>query len=815
LANEMETIRLRLDLRGQVQGVGFRPYVYRLATAHQLAGYVANNSNGAVIEVEGPATRVESLERELIARLPPLAHVTKLLRTRVPPLGESGFRIRPSQADPAHRPEVTPDAATCADCLRELLDPADRRYRYPFINCTNCGPRYSIIRNVPYDRPQTTMAAFIMCPPCAREYSDPADRRFHAQPNACPDCGPRLWLATTAGHEARIDRTAEAGRQLAEVSGADPIREAARLLQEGRILAVKGIGGYHLACRADREDVVRRLRQRKLRDGKPLALMVADLQAARRICRLTAADEETLTSSAAPILLAPKAPQHGLAASVAPGCRDFGIMLPYAPLHHLLFAEGLGPLVMTSANLAGQPLTYRDRDALEELADVADAFLVHDREIFRPVDDSVVFTFRQEAVPVRRARGYAPRPIRLAGFSQTAEADRPDKMRGGAMCGPDPARRILAVGGELKNTVCLLADGEAVVSEHLGDLTRPEAFRHFVQAIDRLKQLCGFEPQIVACDLHPRYLSTEYARRLGLPVVGVQHHHAHIASLMAEWGQPGPIIGLACDGTGLGTDQAIWGCELLLCELGRFDRLGHLEYFPLVGGDLAALETWRPAAALLRQTFGDQWPELLGRCMQLQAGQEPPDPTPEQLRLFEHQAAGQINAPPTSSLGRVFDAVSFLLGLCSRNRHEAEAAMAVEGAAESGPAAVEPLAFEVVKDDGTLRIRLQPGIRELVEERLAGQTVETLAARFHQTVVQALFEAARAACRSHGLNRVGLSGGCFANRRLLSGLVEMLEADGREVLYHRQVPCGDGGLSLGQAVVAACRSPQSAATGPG
>lgn len=758
--------RRRLEIRGQVQGVGFRPYVYRLALARGLCGYVANDSNGAVVEAEGAAAALDAFERDLVDQLPPLARITNLMRLEVPAAGETSFRIRTSQADSRQRPEVTPDAATCAACRRELLDPADRRYRYPFINCTDCGPRYSIIRDVPYDRPQTTMRAFTMCPPCAAEYADPANRRFHAQPNACPDCGPQVRLIGGAITDAP-----------------DPIRAAARLLRDGGVVAVKGLGGYHLACRADLEEVVRRLRTRKLRDGKPLAVMVADVAAAGRLCRLSGADVDALTSPAAPIVLAPQAPGHGLAPSVAPGCRDFGVMLAYTPVHHLLFAEGLGPLVMTSANIAGQPLTYRDDDALSDLGDVADALLVHDREIFRPIDDSVVLTFRDEVVPLRRARGYAPRPLRLAGLTSAGGGKTP--------------QRILAVGGELKSTVCLLAGDEAVLSEHLGDLTHPATYRHFMRAIDRLKQLCGFTPEVIACDRHPRYLSTEYAQRHGLPVIAIQHHHAHIVSVMAEWAERGPVIGLACDGTGWGTDGAVWGCELLRCDAGGFARLGHLAYFPLVGGDRAALETWRPAVALLRASEPDDWRTLLHDCTNSAC------PAPEQLDVFERQAAGAINAPRTSSLGRVFDAASCLLGLCVRNRHEAEAAMRLEAAAEEWAGASEPLAFDVAVEDGRVSFSLTSAIWELAVARLRGEAAPALAARFHETVAQMLAAAAGHGCRLAGVNTVALSGGCFANRRLLARLTELLEAQGRRVLYHRQVPCGDGGVALGQAVAAA------------
>mgnify|MGYP000406875865 CR=1 FL=1 len=508
-------VRRRYSLRGQVQGVGFRPFVYRTAVAHGLAGWVANDTHGAAVEVEGPAARVAAFEHDLYDRLPPLARIARVTVEDLPPCGAAGFLIVASDADGTGRPEVTPDAATCADCRRELFDPGDRRFRYPFTNCTNCGPRYSIIRTVPYDRPNTTMAAFTMCAACAGEYADPADRRFHAQPNACAACGPELRLVVCGAATARGDAALGA---------------AAERLAGGAIVAVKGIGGYHLACRADREDVVQRLRRRKLRDGKPLAVLVRDLAAAERLVELTPADAAALTSPAAPIVLAPRRGEL-LAPSVAPGVSDYGLLLPYAPVHHLLMATGLGPLVLTSANLSGHPLTYRDDEALDYLDDVADAFLVHDREIARPIDDSVVFTFDGDVIPVRRARGYAPRPVAI---------ERP--------AGP----AILAVGAELKAAVCLLDDREAVVSEHLGDLGNAPAYRHYLAAIARLEELTAIRPERLACDLHPGYLSTDYARARGLPCTPVQHHHAHIASVMAEHGEPEHRPGLACDGTEIG-----------------------------------------------------------------------------------------------------------------------------------------------------------------------------------------------------------------------------------------------------------------------
>ncbi len=761
-----------------MQGVGFRPHVYRLAMEQGLAGWVANDSNGATIEIEGVGSAVEQFEDELVRGLPPLASISELSRQELTPTGDAGFRIAVSQADATRRPEVTPDAATCADCLRELFDSDDRRYRYPFINCTNCGPRYSIIRTVPYDRPATTMAVFALCPDCRAEYEDPGNRRFHAQPNACPVCGPALRLVRVAG-----ERTEE-------IAG-DAICEAARLIAGGAILAIKGIGGYHLACRADDAEVVWRLRVKKLRDGKPLALMVRDVAAVRELCALEASDEAALTSVAAPIVLGRKREDAGVVAEIAPGCGDLGVMLPYTPVHHLLFAEGLGPLVMTSANLAGQPLTYRDDDAFAQLGDVADAFLTHDREIFRPVDDSVVLSFAGEAVPIRRARGYAPRPLQLAAFDEIRAAG-------------DGARvaRVLAVGAELKSAVCLLDGNEAIVSEHLGDLGHPDTYRHFARAIERLEALSRFEPELVACDMHPRYLSTMYARQRKLPWVEVQHHHAHVASVMAEWGRRGPVLGLSCDGTGYGPDGTIWGGELLLCEKGEFARVGHLACFPLVGGDLAAVETWRPAAALVRGAFGDAWREVVVELSDLGGG----GVTCGEVELFSRQAARGLNAVMTSSLGRVFDGVAFLLGLCARNRHEAEAAMALEAAARRVARIPPPYPYAIEERPEGLVMSLSPGLRELVGARRAGEAVEALAARFHATVVGMLVEAAGVACERHGVDQVVITGGCFANRILAEGVAGGLMGKSLRVCYPRRFPAGDGGVALGQAYVAAWRS---------
>jgi len=769
-------VRRRLRLRGQVQGVGFRPYVHNLAVRHRLAGLVANDEEGAVIEIEGGPADVAAFEAALLTDLPPLARISEIERSDIPASGTGGFLIAASRDTGTRRPDVTPDAAVCDACLAELCDPIDRRYRYPFINCTHCGPRYSIIRTVPYDRPGTTMAAFAMCGRCAQEYGEPADRRFHAQPIACPACGPHLRLVAT--------RRGEGG---AELVADEALRRAADLLGAGAIVAIKGIGGFHLACRADRENTVRKLRERKLRDGKPLALMVPDLASAERLCQLTAADLAALLSPAAPIVLARRRTGSEIAESVAPGCRDLGLMLPYTPLHRLLFAGGLGALVMTSGNLAGLPLTYGDDDALATLGDVADALLLHDREIFRPIDDSVVFTFRDDVIPLRRARGYAPAPLRLGPRIREA-------LHG-------PAASVLAVGGDLKSAVCLLREDTAILSEHLGDLSYAATYRHFVSAVDRITELFAFTPEVVAHDLHPRYLSTGYARGLKRPTVSVQHHHAHIVSVMAEWDEPGPAIGVACDGVGFGTDGATWGCEILRCTLTDFERLGHLEYFPLVGGDAAAVETWRPAAALLRQIHGDQWRAAF-RALPARY-QHADAPSPEVLEAFDRQAEHGLNAPPTSSLGRVFDAASFLLGLCARNRHEAEAAMALENAAGDTPA--DPYPWFVEETGNRMSLSVLPTLDHLVSDFLAEAEVGHVATRFHAALAGMLANAAQRAAGRTGVRVVALSGGCFANRLLLKRLVEILENAGLRVLYHREVPSGDGGLALGQALVAAAR----------
>jgi len=762
--------RERLHVTGQVQGVGFRPFVYRLARALGLSGYVVNDAAGATIEVQGPAEALEAFSRRLRREAPPLAHIRRCDRRRIPARpGERRFEIRPSRAGELADAQVTPDTATCADCLRELRDPADPRYRYPFINCTNCGPRYSIIRRIPYDRPNTTMADFAMCRLCAAQYADPADRRFHAQPVACARCGPSCRLVNRRGRQIACD---------------DPIAEAARYLLRGSIVAIKGLGGFHLACRADDEHVVRRLRRRKNRDAKPFALMVRDLEQARRLAEVDAEAQRLLTGPLRPILLLRRRPDAPVAAAVAPGLDTIGIMLPYTPLHHLLLEGDLPALVMTSGNVSDEPLVKDNEDALSHLGRIADVLLLHNRRIQRSLDDSVVQVRPGGPMVFRRARGYAPQPVVL---------------------GLGPKRgspTILAVGAELKSTVCLYRNGRAVLSEHIGDLQDGRTYRRFIAVINDLEALFDLQPELLVADLHPQYLSGEYARRrargdlAGKPattLLRVQHHHAHVVSCLAEHGVEEEVIGLACDGTGYGEDGAVWGCEVLRCDLAGYERLGHLRYVPLPGGDAAARETYRPAAAVVYDALG---PDVLERL-----GAGPLRASREQVAAVLEQLTAGANCPPSSSLGRWFDAVARLAGLARENRYEGEAPMRLEAAIQ--PGVEDDYGFEMTEDE-PFQIDLRPMVRQLVDD-LTAVGVGVVAAKFHNTVAAFLAAAARRGRELTGLETVALSGGCFANRTVSARLEARLRAEGFRVLTHRSIPCNDGGVALGQAISAAAR----------
>jgi hydrogenase maturation protein HypF len=777
-----DRVRRRISVRGVVQGVGFRPFVFNLAERFELGGWVLNHSGGVEIEVEGPAEAVAAFGAALRAEAPPLARIEGIEVHEAPLHGDGHFEIRHSERQEGRYALISPDTATCPDCLRELLDPADRRYRYPFTNCTNCGPRFTIIADMPYDRPNTTMRVFPMCPDCQREYDDPRDRRFHAQPNACPACGPSLEL---------VSSPAQPAASLPPVqSGEDTVARAARLLRRGAILAIKGLGGFHLACDATNAQAVSALRERKRRPHKPFAVMVATLDEVREHCQVSPAEEALLQSPQCPIVLLPWRPSSVVAAEVAPCYRHLGVMLPYTPLHHVLLRDVGRPLVMTSGNLSEEPIAAENGEALRRLGPLADAFLLHNRGIYARYDDSVWFVAQAPrsvpqreleafAQPIRRARGYAPFPIKL----------------------PFRTRQILACGAEVKNTFCLTRDEYAFVSQHIGDMENLETLEHFERTVELYQHLFRIEPEVIAYDLHPDYMATRYAReRLaagGLEAIGVQHHHAHLASCLADNGwQPddGPVIGVSLDGTGYGEDGHIWGGEWLVGDYRGYRRAAHLEYLPLPGGDAATRHPWRIAFSYLYTLLGEKALPIL-----------PLDVDRPETKLVRQQIERRLNCPLTSSMGRLFDAVSALLGVCTRTSYEAQAAIELEIAAShcaAGLASGEPYPFRIEREGDRRVIRLEELFAALAADMKAGVAVNEMAARFHLAVARMTVETCEQIAADTGLRVVALSGGCFQNRLLLSLTIPALERAGFQVLVHRQVPSNDGGLSLGQAAIA-------------
>lgn len=745
--------RLRVAVRGAVQGVGFRPFVHRLAGELGLAGWVANDAGGAVLEVEGGAESVRRFLTRLPAELPAHAVLTGLEPVFLAPAGLTGFSIRASLGG-AKTALIQPDIAACPECLREMRDPEDRRYRYPFVNCTHCGPRYSIVEALPYDRANTTMRDFPLCADCRAEYDDPRDRRFHAQPIACPACGPRLelWDAT--------------GRVLCRRDAA--LTAAARALADGKVVAVKGVGGFQLWADAFDEDAVNALRIRKGRRQKPFALMVADLAAARRVAEFDAMEERLLASSEAPIVLLRRRADARVASSVAPGSPRLGVMLANAPLHHLLLAGFPHPVVATSANLSEEPIVTDERRVVETLGGLADLYLVHDRPIARPVDDSVATVVEGRELLLRRARGYAPLPV-------PAAAELP---------------AVLAVGGHMKNTVALALGRGVFLSQHIGDLSTTAAYDAFLRTIDSLERLYDFRPEAVVCDLHPDYASTRYARGLGVPLVAVQHHHAHALSCLADNGVGPPALGVTWDGSGWGGDGTVWGGEFLRVAPGGSTRFAHLRSFALPGGEAAAHEPRRSALGVLFELAGAEalgWTDL------------PPVAafTPNERRVLARALERRLSAPRTTSAGRLFDAAAALAGLRQTTTFEGQAAMELENAADGCAATGYP--FPLVDADGGLIVDWGPAVRALIADLRASAAVTLVSARFHQGLVDAIVAVAERA----GEPRVALSGGCFQNRVLLSGAVRALRAAGFEALWHQRVPTNDGGLALGQAAAAA------------
>jgi len=729
-------IRRRIRVTGTVQGVGFRPFIYQLAVRHRLAGWVCNTGDGVLIEAEGAEEDLVRFTEGIGREAPPLARVREIQVEPAPLLGETTFAIRHSEGT-SGQAIIPPDVATCADCLADIRDPANRRYRYPFTNCTNCGPRFTIIMGVPYDRPRTTMRAFDMCPDCRAEYEDPTNRRFHAQPNACPACGPRVMLDGEGGNEV--------------------ISHAAVLLREGRILAVKGLGGYHLACDARNEEAVMTLRARKGRSGKPFALMCRDLAEARCICEVDAASERLLLSPAHPIVLLPAKPDSDIASGVAPGVGTLGVMLPYTPLHELLLAE-TGALVMTSGNLSDEPLAFHDDEARARLGRIADHFLTHNRSIHIGCDDSIARAAPGGTVILRRARGYVPEPIAL----------------------PFDAPPIFACGGDLKSAFCLTTGNQALLSQHLGDLEHAATLEHYRRVAEHFRDFFDAQPVAVAHDLHPDYHSTRYAQSLGLPRVAVQHHHAHIAACLAEHHRYGTVIGVAFDGTGYGPDGTIWGGEFLIADYADFRRAGRLKPFPLAGGEAAIRHPGRIALGLL--------PEA-----------RIPGLTDVEAAAARAQIARGLNAPLTSSMGRLFDAASALLGICTEVTYEGQAAMELETAAAPDTDRVYP--YRIDRKE-MLEVDARPFFAALRDDPAAPGV---RAARFHATVAAFTAEVCGLIRAETELNTVALSGGVFQNVRLLGMLLGRLSEAGFDVIYHHAVPPNDGGLALGQAAVAAWR----------
>lgn len=751
--------RRRVSVRGLVQGVGFRPFVHTLAGELGLAGTVTNTGEGVLVEVEGSPDALEAFCRRVAGDAPPLAQVHSVEHAPLAATGATGFRIVPSRPDGPRATLIPPDTAVCADCLAELTDPADRRHRHPFISCTNCGPRHTIVTGLPYDRANTTMAGFPMCPDCSREYTDPADRRFHAQPVACHACGPALAL-TVPGRPG--------------LDGEQALTEARRLLAGGAVLAVKGIGGYHLACDARDAAAVALLRRRKRRGDKPFAVMARDLATIERLLPVGPVERELLTGPVKPIVLLRRAGRP-VPEALAPGSPDLGVMLPYTPLHHLLLAApGPDLLVMTSANLSGEPIVTEDREALERLAPLVDGWLTHDRPIHVPCEDSVVRVVDGEQLPLRRSRGYAPLPIPL----------------------PVPVRPALAVGGDLKNTFALAEDGYAWLSGHIGDMDDLATLRAFDRAVEQLGTVSGVRPELLVADRHPGYRSLRHAERTaaGRPVRRVQHHHAHVAAVMAEHGLDGgrPVLGVAFDGTGYGEDGTIWGGEVLLADYDGFRRLAHLGYVPLPGGDAAVGRPYRTALAHLHAA-GLPWLPRLPSVRACGA---------EELGLLERQLERRLNCAPTSSMGRLFDAVSSLAGVRQRAGYEAQAAIELEAAA-CAFTRTGSYAFGLSERAAGWTADPGPVLAAVVADVTAGAPAGLVAARFHGAVAELVRRICAAVRERHGTTTVALSGGVFANALLSSACASGLGEDGFTVLRHRRVPPNDGGLALGQLMVAA------------
>ncbi|MDD5287927.1 MAG: carbamoyltransferase HypF [Dehalococcoidales bacterium] len=755
--------RAIISVRGVVQGVGFRPFVYRLAAQRNLCGWVRNTTGNVEIEVEGNRAEVRSFLKELASQIPPMAHIEQIRTDFAEPIGYADFRIQDSLAQKNKYQLVSPDIATCPDCRNEIFNPDDRRFRYPFTNCTNCGPRFTIIEDVPYDRSKTTMREFKMCPRCEQEYHDPLDRRFHAQPNACPECGPKLELVDSTGKSVKCT---------------DVIRKAGDLLKNGKILAIRGLGGFQLACDATNQIAVNLLRRRKYRPDKPFAVMDMTIEDVKKYCRVSVDEIKLLESPQNPIVLLRWDSQtSNIAQAVAPDLKYLGMMLPYTPLHHLLLREVGLPLVMTSGNLSEEPIAKDNEEAFIRLKGIADYFLLHNRGIYARYDDSVFMVEEKKPVAVRRARGYAPYPIHL----------------------PFKAKQILACGAELKNTFCLTRDDNAFVSQHIGDMENEETLEHYENTIELYKRLFRIEPEIVACDMHPEYLPSKYALRTAreqkLKLVPVQHHHAHIVSCMIENGINTPVIGVAFDGVGYGTDGAIWGGEFLVADWKNFWRAGQFEYVPMPGGATAIKKPYRMALGYLYSLLGDDFSL---------EGLPPAKLNPVEIDIIRQQVKKRVNCPLTSSAGRLFDAVAALTGFTCEASYEAQAAIALEMQATDKimRRKIDTYPFSFSEESGVKIVKLGELCAAVVEDIRNHVTVSVISLKLHRTVAKVVFDMCKIISADTGIKQVALSGGVFQNRLLLNLTTAGFRKAGFDIFTHHLVPCNDGGLSLGQVVIA-------------
>ena len=750
--------RKAIEITGIVQGIGYRPFVYNLALTHSIRGWVLNNEKGVLIDAEGEGEALDLFIEGLTRLAPPLARIETLKARSFEPQGYPCFEIRQSKGTSEGFTLISPDVATCDSCLTELLSPSDFRYRYPFINCTLCGPRFTIIKDIPYDRDKTTMAAFTMCPVCRQEYQNPVDRRFHAQPNACPACGPSLQL---------VNRTGET------LSG-NAVDRALELLLQGSIVALKGIGGFHLACNAENPTAVSALRSRKFREDKPFAVMCRDMEEVKAHCDVHAEEERLLCSPERPVVILNRKKDSPIAPGVAPFQKTLGVMLPYSPVHHLLLHGPLKSLVMTSGNVSDEPIAYTNEEASHRLSEIADFFLFHDRDIHMRCDDSVVRVFKDRPYVLRRSRGYVPFPIKLS-FD---------------------LEMILACGGELKNTISLSRGPYVFMSHHIGDLENLETLLSFEQGIEHFKKLFSIEPKAVAYDLHPEYLSTKYALSLeGIPKVGVQHHHAHVVSAMAENGLAGDVIGVALDGTGFGMDGTIWGGEFMRANLSDFERLAHLRHVPMPGGSMAIKEPWRMALAYLLEAFGDKAMDLELDWSKRRDSQN--------CGILKRMIEKRVNSPLTSSMGRLFDAVSSLLSIRDTVNYEGQAAIELEMiAAAEGQ---EEYPFEIEEKKRPMVVNPIETVAGVVQDLIQGHSTSRISGKFHRTMARLVVETCKRIRLESGLDRVVLSGGVFQNTLLLALVFEGLKGAGFEVYTHHLVPTNDGGISLGQAVIAHMR----------